>query len=62
MIASVVVLFKSADDLAEEAEATGRVCLISESNALRCAAKEKEEEAKGLDGKLKEKLHLIQSD
>ena len=49
MIASVVVLFKSADDLAEEAEATGRVCLISESNALRCAAKEKEEEAKGLD-------------
>lgn len=43
MKANIEALLKSADQFAEEAELTGKVTLISKSNAMRQSAKEKKE-------------------
>lgn len=40
MKANIEALFKSADDLAEKAESTGKVSFISKSNSMRQSAKE----------------------
>lgn len=52
----VRVLVKSADSNAEKAEAKGKLYLISKSNGLRRAAKEKERNLQSLEKKLTEKM------
>lgn len=47
---------KSADSNAEKAEAKGKLYLISKSNGLRRAAKEKERNLQSLEKKLTEKM------
>ena len=48
-----------ADKLAEQAENTSKLTLISKSNALRRAAKNKRNEIKKLDDEIAASLNLI---
>ena len=55
MKSNMEALFKSADDLAEKAETTGKVTFISKSNAMRRSAKEKEGELKSIEEEINKK-------
>ena len=52
MKANIEALLNSAHQFAEETESTGKVTLISKSNAMRRSAKEKKGELKSIDKKL----------
>ena len=54
-------LFKSAADLAEKAESTGKVTLISKSNAMRRSAKEKEGERKSKEEEINKKPKALKN-
>ena len=55
----ISVLVKEADTLADKAETTGRLLLITKSNSLRRTAKEKGEALTQLDTELDEKIQLL---
>ena len=61
MKSNIEALFKSADDLAEKAESTGKVTFISKSNAMRRSAKEKEGELKSIEEEINEKLEALKN-
>ena len=56
MKSNIEALFKSADDLAEQAESTGNVTFISKSNAMRRSVKEKEGELTSIEDEINKKL------
>ena len=56
-----LALLKSADEFAEKAEASSKVEYISQSNAMRRSAKEKETEIKTLETELNSKLKELNS-
>ena len=61
MKANIEALLKSADQFAEEAESTGKVTLISKSNAMRRSAKEKEGELKSIEEAIDKKLEALKN-
>lgn len=61
MKANIEALLKSVDQFAEEAESTGKVTLISKSNAMRQSAKEKEGELKSIDEAIDKKLKALKN-
>ena len=61
MKANIGTLFKSADQFAEQAESTGKVTLISKSNAMRQSAKDKEGELKSIDKAIDKKLEALKN-
>ena len=60
MKANIGTLFKSADQFAEQAESTGKVTLISKSNAMRQSAKDKGE-LKSIDKAIDKKLEALKN-
>ena len=61
MKANIEALLKSADQFAEEAESTGKITLISKSNAMRRSAKEKEGELKSIEEAIDKKLEALKN-
>jgi hypothetical protein len=53
------ILMKSADEMADKAENTGRVAWITKSNSLRRTAKNKQEELKSLRSVIDEKTNSL---
>jgi len=58
--ANIEALLKSADQFAEEAESTGKVTLISKSNAMRRSAKEIGE-LKSIEETIDKKLQALKN-
>ena len=56
----IASLTKSADDLAEKAEASGNLTLVTKSNAFRRKAKTKQKELTVTEKQLNDKVHEIQ--
>ena len=61
MKANFEALLKSAKQFAEQAESTGKVTLISKSNAMRQSAKDKEEDLKSIYHALDKKLEALKN-
>ena len=62
MKSNIEALFKSADNLAEKAESTGKVtAFISKSNAMRRSTKEKEGELKSMEEEINKKLEALKN-
>ena len=59
ILADIESLNKTADKLAEKAERTGQIPLITQSNSLRKTAKAKDVELKDLGQKLEDKMQSI---
>ena len=59
MKSNIEALFKSAYDLAEKAESTGKVTFISRSNRMRRSATEKEGELKSIEEEINKKLEAL---
>ena len=57
--ASVIAMTKSADQLPEEAEKSGKLTLLAQSNGMRRAAKAKTSEVQQLDKDVAEKEKAI---
>jgi len=57
----IASLVQSADDLGVEAEETGKLTLLTKSNALRKAAKEKTLQMQDIEGKLNKKLETLKT-
>ena len=58
---SISLLCKAADEFAQEAETTGKVALISKSNAMRRSAKDKQCEVDAVSKQLVENLLAIKN-
>lgn len=54
-------LILKADNLASDAEKKGKISLITQSNCLRKRSKEKEEELKGLESMIEEKVESLKN-
>ena len=61
MTASIEALLKSAEQLAQEAESTGKVNLICKSNAMGWSAKETEGVLKSIEEAIDKKLKLYRT-
>ena len=61
MKANIEEPLKSADQFPEQAESTGKVTLISKSNAMRQSAKDKEGELKSIDEAIDKKLEALKN-
>lgn len=57
----IASLVQSADDLGVEAEESGKLTLLTKSNALRKAAKEKTLQMQDIEGKLNKKLETLKT-
>ena len=60
MKANIEAVLKSADQFAEQAELTGKVTLISKSNAMRQSAKDKGE-LKSIEEAIDKKLEALKN-
>jgi len=61
MKSNIKALLESADYLAEKANLTGKVTLISKSNAMRQSAKGKEGELKSIEEEINKKLEALKN-
>ena len=61
MESNIEALFKSADDLAEKAESTGKATYISKANAMWRRAKENEGELKSIEEDINKKLEALKN-